>query len=316
MRKFISKLGLIYAIFFVSVMVIELLLLTRPNLYSYKQSYIEQHLDNIKVLIMGHSHFEEGIVPSVIRNDDSIYNFAISGQVLFYTAKLAQRYLPQMSNLETVILPFRYGDGFLFKQTNVPKKVDNSMRCMYYKYMHISHNKFTDWLYWSEIVNSKMNFWRRLVADREKCAVGWGVSFSLAELDSLKGFIPLDPDRRKEGWERVNLPGEIDFSVRDIEYRKEIESIAKLCQSLGVRLVLVTNPWNEESQQTLAEHGIAEMKVFTDSLKNKYSCVEFYNYLFDDRFLRDDFYDAIHLNKYGAVKFSNILKDEIAGLSN
>ena len=316
MKKFLLKFGLFYALFLGTVVVIELILLIQPNIYSYKRSYIERNLDNIKILIMGHSHFEEGIAPYIIRNDDSLFNFAIAGQVMLYTDKLVQKYIPQMNHLETVILPFRYGDGYVFKKRiNEPKRKDNSQRCMYYKYMHISVNQTTDWLYWSELMNSKMNFWKRLTADKDKCAVGWGISLSLTELDSLKGFVPLNPDNRKEGWQKVNLPVEIDYSVRETSYRNSLESIAKLCQDKGVRLVLITCPWNKESQQLLTEYGINEMRVFTDSLINKYPVVEYYNYLFDGRFIDDDFYDATHLNRNGAEKFSNILKKEIKGLS-
>lgn len=49
MRRFLKNILIIDAMMFSILLGIELLLLTKPNDYSYKRKYIESHLDGTKM---------------------------------------------------------------------------------------------------------------------------------------------------------------------------------------------------------------------------------------------------------------------------
>ena len=49
------------------------------------------------------------------------------------------------------------------------------------------------------------------------------------------------------------------------------------------------------------------MLQFVNKLQAKYSNVEFYNFLYADGFLPEDFNDSSHLTDTGAIKFSKLL---------
>lgn len=51
---------------------IELYLLTVLNEYSYKKQYVEQHSEDIQLLILGHSHVANGINPKLLILEPSI----------------------------------------------------------------------------------------------------------------------------------------------------------------------------------------------------------------------------------------------------
>ncbi len=97
MKRFLINLLGISAIVFAIIMGYELWLMTKPNVYKYKRQYMEQHVDDIAVLLLGNSHVYDGLDPAVL--GDSVFNLATPNQVPYYEAKLAERYVPRMKNL-------------------------------------------------------------------------------------------------------------------------------------------------------------------------------------------------------------------------
>lgn len=134
---------------------IELYLLTVLNEYSYKKQYVEQHSEDIQLLILGHSHVANGINPKLL--DIGAFNMSNQGRTTYYDAVLAERYIPQLKNLQYVIWPLGY--NFQYSSYRYPcihrKDVDyaSSYKCMYEKYMNISYD--ISGIYWSELLHSK-----------------------------------------------------------------------------------------------------------------------------------------------------------------
>lgn len=279
----------------------------RPNKFSLKQEYMERHLDDLKILIMGDSHLEEGISPNDIR-DDSIYNFAFSAVNYFWTEQYARRYIPRMKNLETVILPIGYGLGYLNKQRHFgPDPTFSFIRCMNYKYMHLSYNPWTDWLYWPEIIHSNIKVFRVLKSYNPEMLCG----LTPSELDSLKGYVPLPFKRKSDDWESIHLPPEMDFTKKYEVFPKCLDSIASICQERGIRLILISIPQWKSAQEVMTQEGLEKKDELVKDLMDRYPCVEYHDYIFDERFTADDFDDAAHLNEFGAPKFTKILKHDL-----
>lgn len=306
MKRFILSLAGFASILLLMMAIIEVGLLYRPNLYAYKRQYLDRHADDIKVLLLGSSHIEEGIKPELI--GDGTFNLAISARLNKYDAALAEMYVPRLKNLKVLVMPLDYTNfsfGRVKKIKNAPKGIDlsSTCSCMHTKYMGTRVDPV--W-YWSEILNSKLNFMSRFWNRDEKV---------LQECDSL-GYIALDIKDRQPGWEHYSKPSGIDptMPIDSAQYNAkfaEYETIAKVTAEAGIRFLIITAPVNEHYKQAMDSTITGDMLRFVGKLKQKYPHVEFYDFTYADGFEADDFHDASHLNDPGAVKFSRLLANVI-----
>lgn len=307
MRKFIITLSCFSAIVLILFVIIEVGLFFRPNIYSYKYQYAKLHQKDIKVLLLGSSHIEEGIKPELI--GQGTFNMAISARLKEYDAALAEELVPQLDSLQAIVMPVDYTNFFFGREKRNPSEkkapVDllGTCRCMHTKYMGTRIDPI--W-YWSEILNSKLNFMSRF----------WNNAQVLQECDSL-GFVKLDIKDRKPNWEYRALPSLLDASLPiDQESYKETfsiyETIARATHRNGIRLLLVSTPVYKTYQESVHPVMLSDMKEFVGKLQEKYPNVEYYNFLYDNRFQSEDFNDSSHLTDIGAEKFSRILATVIA----
>ena len=305
MNIFLRKVVIFATIIIVSIIVIELLLLTKPNVYSYKKKYIENHLDDISVLFMGNSHVEESIIPELVC--DSSFNFAIAGRQCSVDEELAERYIPKMKNLKFVVLSlsyheFKFGRHHHAVKFSRKKFSKNHFKCMNCKYLGIKQYGY--W-YWSEILNSSENYVKRLFADKK----------SRSFCDSL-GYVKMSVEKKNKRWRDFSVPGKFDASLpKDtIEYNyilKCYNSIAYLCKQYKIKLILITEPVYRTYQEMADSTILQEMTAFAESLNYRYQNVEYYNFFYASGFEDDDFFDSNHLTYNGAVKFSKMLHDTL-----
>ena len=297
---------LICLILLVITGVIECLLLTRLNRYSYKSNYVKKHADEIECLLLGNSHIEEGLIPDSMGT--GVFNMAISGRYLVYDAALAQMHVPAMHNLKVLVVPYEYFEFYLGRNVPTQAKMDTreelspTIKCMNYKYMGLRVDGF--W-YWSEFLNSNEDFMKRFVMRDDQ----------LLNCDSL-GYMELKSSSKKNNWKKKGLPDEIDLTkskdskLTDQLY-KDYETLAKVTKDNGVRLVLLSTPMYRTYRDMMSKELMQEMSSHIHALQEKYPHVEYYDYSSDDRFGDNDFQDASHLTEVGARKFSKIVKEEI-----
>ena len=307
MRKFLTNIAIFSILVFLLFTTIEVALLFIPNTYSYKRDYLENHINDIRVLLMGSSYIEEGVCPKLI--GDGCFNIAISGRNIVYDAEIVKKYLPQMNHLQVVIIPldyskFEFGRGH---KNPLDTRIDldlmtDTYRCMHYQYMNLHVDDF--W-YWSEILNSQLNYISRFWQSREENV----------ECDSL-GFVALPLSNRQEGWEYRAVPPIIDTSMKINDYSfglywPYIEAIADCTNKNGIKLMLVEIPKYKTFQSFINDDVIHEKNELITKLKERFKNVVYYDYTYCKDFDEDDFYDACHLSDVGAKKFSNILRDKI-----
>lgn len=286
--------------------IVEVALLFRPNIYSYKHNYVEQHLQDIKVLLLGSSHIEEAVKPELV--GEGTFNLAISARLREYDTALAEMYVPRMDSLVAVVLPIDYTNFFFERQyenpntKSIPEDLSGTCRCMHTKYMGTRIDPF--W-YWSEILNSKLNFMSRFWNNRQK----------LQECDSL-GYVKLDLKDRLSDWAYRSIPALID-STKAIDQKGyeetwiSYEKIAKVTKEKGVRLILVSTPVYKTYQESISPIVLNDMHVFIKRLQALYPNVEYYEHIYEKQFLPDDFNDSSHLTETGAEKYSRLLSEII-----
>lgn len=306
MKKFIRNITIIGIILLLINIAIEFLLFLRPNIYSYKRAYVEEHINDIRCLLLGNSHIANALKPNLLGND--VFNMAISGRNIVYDIELAKRYVPQMTQLEILIMPFDYHDFYFDRAKDNPNEMkkpsgrQGTYKCMYYKYMDIRVDGF--W-YWSEILNSKLDYMKRFLkndVDARGC-------------DSL-GYVKNSLSKRNVNWKNRYLPKIIDTTIdANREKQKLLFSryctLAKLANGQGAKLVLLVTPMYKTYNNSTNPVVIREMKSFVASLRQKYPNIEYYDYSTDERFVDEDFDDSSHLTDIGANKFSKIVKEEV-----
>ena len=278
-----------------------------------KRDYIEKKGPRISTLILGHSHAGNGINPVFI--GDSTFNMAISGRNHYYDAIIAQRVIPKLPNLKCVIWPLGYNfqyASFRYPITSRKKKdtdMSSTYKCMYEKYMEIPSNDGKPSLfYWSEFIHSKMDLMGRIFKKdflaRHQC-------------DSL-GFEKLEVKSKTPTWKEDKLPLIVDYNVTNAskalnEGLNDFKQIAQICKDAGVRLVVVTLPCHQSFLEQTTLRGMKEMYACVDTMRDVYPEIEYYNYISDNRFEDDDFYNSSHLTDIGAEKFSKILHENLYG---
>lgn len=311
MKTFLKKTGYIALICFIPLISLEFLLFSQENEYSYKCHYIENHLNDIKVLTLGASSFEVSVDPSII--GDSVFNGNLSGISDLYknsaTYQMAFRYVPQMHNLKVLIIPCAIAN--LYRGSNdwhfMSDPGSRNSQCMKVKYLNV-YEDWRDIVYWSEFANSSMDFMGRFEKTDEETR----------NCDSL-GLVSTgrDIENRKEGWENAFVEHNVNNFLKG-KTRKDTwaliegyDDVAELCKKHGVRLIGVATPYYKTMLKEITPSVKADYKYALSEIRKKHPEVEFFDYTNDKRFTSDDFQDAVHLNNVGAKKFSKILKDEV-----
>lgn len=303
MKKFLIRLLAIALCCVFALFLVELYLLRIPNRYSYKREYIENHINDIRVLVLGNSFMEDGIVPQEL--GDHSFNAAISGREPVYDFELGKRYIPQMTHLEAVVMPLDYR-AFAFGRERVNPRdfkkhggSESTFKCMNYKYLQVHVDPF--W-YWSEILNSELNYKSRI----------WMPYAQQIESDTL-GSVRLQDANKNPKWEHWDLPRLYDTSVPKNQqefdaFREGYRALAKVAHDRGCRLILLSTPKYKTYQADVNPEVKEEMRQFVADLRKDYPDVEYYDFELDTSFLPEDFHDAGHMSEAGAVKFSRMLR--------
>ena len=306
MKKFLKYIVIFSSVCLLALLLFELYLLRIPNRYSYKYNYVDNHKDEIEVLLLGNCLIEDGLNPQSLGNHT--FNAAISGREKKYDAELAKQFVPQMKNLKVLVLSLEYRD-FSFGRGKVNPRdhkkhggLEGTIKCMHYKYMNCHVDPF--W-YWSEFLNSELNYKERIHMTFEQ----------QIETDSL-GFVKLRDANRGEGWEYWDLPAIVDTSLPldSEEYENLYHSyrtIAQVCSENHVRLIILSLPVYKTFQNDMNPIVEKEMSDLAEKIKREFPTVDYYNFMRDERFLSENFHDALHLSESGSVKFTQIVKDLI-----
>lgn len=310
MKRFLLNVIAFVSILLLLSIILEFALFLRPNLYSYKRNYLENHLNDIHTLLLGNSHIEEALMP--IMMSKGTFNMAISGKELVYDVEIAKKYIPLMGNLRNVVIQLDYM-GFHFNRgkTNEKEERNNAdllsgtYKCMYYKYMGLRVDNI---VYCSEILHSKLDYMSRF----------FKIDEDARECDSL-GYVTRKLKDRHIGWENNNLPQIIDVN-KCIDwncYNNLYDNYALLSEltiKKNANLVLLGTPMYITYRSYMVPEVINEIKEFVERLQNTYPNVYYLDYTYDEHFNEEDFIDSSHLSEKGAKKFSILLNNDLKKL--
>lgn len=289
--------------------VCEYLVRQVPNPYKYKEEWMEKHHNEVETLILGGSHMFYGVKPDLLGNN--AFNLANTSQGLKYDYFLFNKF--DCPNLSVLILPISYSTFF-------GGKIENGSewyRAIFYRiYMdYPEHSVFSRYNY--EFTNMrvfrvKLRSYFNPSKDLGFDEYGWGSIYRLADKDTVKwnnGSEAIEAAKRhtSKNWEKALSNAKEKYAM--------LEDIASICKKKNILLVLITTPCWRDYTNMLDKRQLSTMYDLISQFPKSHDVV-YLDYLRDDRFEPNDFYDSNHLSDIGAVKFSKILRDDIKKYQN
>lgn len=304
MKRFLIRTVLLFIVpVFLGLAACEYFLRKFPNDYQYKNEWLTHNSGKIEILNLGSSHEYFGINPQYFSY--STFNAAHVSQSIKYDHFIFKKFIDKMDSLKAVILPISYSSIFSELENG-----DEYWRVKNYSiYYDCKIHRFEP-KYNLEIYNGIdfIDVLRSIFgkASHKECdSLGFGTSYQFAN--------------RNEHWQNSGAVAAerhtktIDSTIVN-RNKKLIEDIIKDCKSRNISVILLTTPTYATYRNNLNGDQLNIMLESCKSFENAYSNLHYLNLLDDSRFVEDDFYDADHLNEFGAEKLTILLDHYIDSL--
>lgn len=287
------------------LLAVELFYRFAPNTYTEKKKILEQN-ENAEIMILGNSHTYYGLNPDFF--DPETINAANISQSLYFDRLVFDKFRDKYKNLNTIILCVDY-----FTLSKTDDTGEDAWRKFYYeKYMDIDVPVVSGLelgnYFLSSTRNTSINielikkyFKNGTLADCDKN--GFGNSYTKEK--RLSGFSKLAPVIVKK-----HEDGSLDFSQNQLR----IQELAALCESLGIKIILITMPVSKGYAQNVNGAKLRKITETCKALHIQNKNVYYLNLFQDSRFSDDDFYDVDHLHNQGAEKCSKIVNDYLKSI--
>lgn len=301
MKKFLLQITfLIFIPTILLVSICEWSMRCIPNDYSYKDEWMTKNASTIEILNFGSSHGFYGIRPEFFSRP--AYNLAFVSQCIKYDYFLYNKYISYCDSLRYVILPVSY----FSLRGQLESGIEDWRVKFYCIYMGCDYHKL-EWKYNMEISDKAklrdiIPSWIHNISYISCNERGWGMHV-INHRDStwyLQG--PIAAKRHTTA-----------DTTHVIENIQRIESIIQDCQKRGIQVILLTTPTYHTYYDCLEKEEYTQMTATCAHLEQKYYNVIYLNWLKNKDFTEDDFFDADHLNKYGAKKLTIMLDSCIIG---
>ncbi len=296
MQKFI-KFSLLFGtpILVIGIMA-EVLLRQIPNDYGMKKSYLDSNSDQIETLILGSSHSFYGVNPAFI--SDKTFNSAYISQSLNYDFEILKKYNDRMKNLKTVIVPISYFSFALSLDNG-----EESWRVKNYE-MYFDINRSKAVKDHSEILGNRLKVSTMKAASAYvlkksliSCSkLGWGTAFR------SENAVDLEISGKRSA-KRHTKEDTAAYALN----RKALVDLVTFCDQRNIEVLLFTAPayvsYRSELNQSQLTHSISTAKEMALNFDN----CEYLNLFESEQFVKEDYYDADHMNEIGAKKLTEIL---------
>lgn len=277
--------------------VCEYALRSVPNDHSYKHQFMINNHNNIKILSFGSSHGYYGIRPEFFSK--SAFNMAFVSQSLKYDRFLYEKYATICDSLEYVILPISY----FTLRSNLEESSESWRIKGYCIYMECDFKGFNP-MYNLEIMTKS-----KLLQIKD----AFLQQLNYRTCDTLGFCLNYKKEYRAQDWQTSGLTACARHTKENKENleknHRDLEWIIKDCKKRNIKVILLTTPTFQTYYDLLNQEQVTEREEICKNFVNKYNNVIFLDYLKHEQFNEDDFFDADHLNEYGAEKLTKILNE-------
>jgi hypothetical protein len=306
MKKFIPKIIIFFLPVVIVLCILEMLLQIIPNDYKYKRDQLLKNAKDIEVLILGSSHTYYGINPDYLTLRG--FNLANGSQSLELDYSLLETYGSNLDNLKIVVVPVSYFSLYYeLALWSESWRIKNYVLYYHIKYPFSIKNNF-------ELLNSTVisNLYRlyQYITDRDSPIAVSDAGFRLS------GTSTVDNDLEKTGRDRALAHTGFYDTERFFYNQKMIKNIIEWCNKRNITLIFVTAPAYYTYRDNLDKVQLNETINYMVNIGKENNNVYYYNFLEDNDFIADDFFDADHLNEIGAKKFTKKIDRIIINYSN
>lgn len=268
-----------------------------PNDYTFKRDTVEKHASEYETVLFGNSHCFFGLNPAYFNG--KTYNFSNISQTLYFDHLLFERYKNDFKQLKRVVFCIEYTT--LGQQDNTNEDV---FRKYYYQqYMGLDvpiihpldPKQYS--LAFTRSLERSLDFMYRY-ADQGSIIDcyenGWSFIYP-------KRFAPGPQSNAKS---RASLHDATSDNF--VPALDRLQSMISWCQARNIEVILVSTPQSRLYTSQLDPQKVRRIFQTCENLEREHSNVRYLN-LFYARFTNADFYDADHLNEFGAAKCSKMV---------
>lgn len=311
MKKFLITISAYFLVLGMIISVINGLYIVMDTSDSHGVAHYKTMPDEIQICNLGSSHGRYSFEYSHLQEVPA-FNFAFTAQSLSYDYRLLTNYRDHLAQGCIVLIPVSYFSFFGKDETELDDFVSKNER-----YYHILPKKL--------IKNYDMMTYLYTV---KFPAVGAGTDAVKVILGRLKhtqedvtqrtaDMIDVKYDaysayQRHFVTNRRNDDGELILMEEEVQ---ALRNIIDLCKEIGATPVLVTTPLLSEYTDQVLTREPEFLPRFYDIIDQVVSDTGavYYDYAFDSRFQNDYslFMNADHLNKSGAMLFTDIILEDI-----
>ena len=312
MRKFLLRV-LLPVIMVLSVLFFlgEFYLRSLPNDFKAKNQYLEEHANDLKIIVLGASTVSMGIKPAYFDLQPA-YNFGYVSQSYDYNLLILSKCFDQMDSLKYVILDMSWNQPWNCKNGN----------------KDINKNKFYRLYYGfpSFPIEFEMSASVKELFHRIRPSNGKEAMQTIDEDGYQSGYyedIPYDEASwvASASWSVEQCAKRLrDEAASSKKYKKSVGymcGIIELCRKKNVQVIMVTPPAMKMFYAYLDVKQTDILYHLADSLEHVYDNVLYLDYFKSDSlFSENELYNPTHLNPRGAKKFTLMLNDTINKLEN
>lgn len=305
MKRFIISFTCFVVPIFIIGIVAEFCIRKLPNSYKFKYEWMQEHASDVETLVFGSSHTYYGFQPKYY--EGKAFNLANSAQLIEQDLFLLKYWSDRYSKLKTVIYPISYFT--LFYPDLLSGKA--SLIARYYKiYMDCDLYPSLSFYYNFEIAEPRSAF-----AKIRRFLQGSSGKDWFCDEYGNEAFNVIS--NRGNDWSKKDKKTAHDEYSKTWEYipqnYSKLEGIIKFCKEKGIRLVLITTPCWHSYYDNLNDKQLNKTYSIIHELQQKYD-LPYFNYLKDNRFTEEDFFNGSHLSDVGEKKFTKILNEDIVSL--
>ena len=271
-----------------------------PNSYNVKKKLIEEKKDSIKMIIVGTSRAFSGIIPSKMPYYS--INIANNSQSIYYDIELLEKYIKKLPNINSIVFDINFF-SFEYNLDNGPEE----WRALYYnnifninpqsKNLSFIDNLFIKMYNPKDIIYhlSSIPIYNRYYKNK-------GVALNIGK--SL-----INKENTKKRYK--HLLNNYMSKKEKIKIIKKLENFLKSLKNSKIKIFFVQIPVSSEMYSNIDKKLLEENNNIINDFSKIYTNIKSINILNDNRFFDFDFRDSDHLNLNGAIKFSEILSNEI-----
>ncbi|WP_435137726.1 hypothetical protein [Formosa sp. A9] len=298
MKQFLKLLVIFIAPILIIGGAIEVLLRQIPNDYKQKAAYLSSNANTIETLILGSSHSLYGINPDYLKGN--AFNASFVSQTPDVDWAILQQYQNQLTNLKTIIIRLSYASLFeTLSETNEAWRLKD-----YNLYFHLQQD-YT-FKQHSELLSVKLqnnlnriyNYYVLGVSETSITQSGWGINAHVTPPENL---------------EQAGINVAQRHTISDLsQYHfntDNFKAIAAFCETRNIQLVVITLPGYKSYNSYMDKTQWQKTEDFGKFLDSTYTTCTYLNFLNDESFTAQDFFDGDHLNAQGAKKLSVKLQE-------